>query len=145
MYWTGRLVWVLTPKRISSAFSDCGVRFPWNLPSMARAGFPGISLGSRKLNVSAAQSVRIKNPRRRTTYLIDADPGLLRLQVQQHLLHVGVRVRGRLGVRVGGGRTAGERRGVVLVPVDRLDHRDDRHVADHDLLDLVHDRLLGRR
>jgi hypothetical protein len=38
------------------------LRWPWNLAIIATAGFPGISLGSRKLIVSAAQRVTRKNP-----------------------------------------------------------------------------------
>ena len=61
---------MLTPNRISRAFSDCGVSCPWNFASMASAGFPGISRGSRKLRVSAAHSVKTKKPRRRSANLI---------------------------------------------------------------------------
>ena len=48
---------MLTPNRISSAFSAFGLSSPWNFDIMASAGFPGISRGSRKLRVSAIHSV----------------------------------------------------------------------------------------
>src|SRR5208282_5850367 len=60
---------VLTPKRISRAFSAFGLNSPWNFDIMASAGFPGISRGSRKLRVSATHSVRTKKPSRRSAYL----------------------------------------------------------------------------
>src|SRR5215475_5367952 len=110
---------------MSRAFSACGFSCPWNLDTIASAGFPGISLGSRKLTVSAIHSVSRKKPRRRNANLMLASsrscrapvglhtpaggacpgacapghvPRLLRLEVQQHLLHVRVGVGGRLGV-----------------------------------------------
>ena len=60
---------MLTPNRISSAFSAFGLSSPWNFDIMASAGFPGISRGKKKLRVSAIHSVTTKKPRRRSAYL----------------------------------------------------------------------------
>src|SRR5580658_11257762 len=166
MYCEPRLAWVSTPNRISSAFSDCGVSSPWNLPIMASAGLPGISRGSRKLRVSATHSVSTKKPRRRSAYpklvplgslsVRRAGPGerpchpvaravLPGLEVQQHLLVVRIGPYWRLRVRVARGGPSGEGRRVVLVPVHPFGDRDERHLGQHDLLELVDDGVLGRR
>src|SRR5215470_16854088 len=162
---------VLIPNKISSALIVPGLTCPWNLGSIASAGSPGISRGSRKLRVSAAQSVNRKKPRRRSANLklvsssswsvsyplsgLGACPGAragprtrigsARRQVQQHLLHVRERVRRWLGVGVARGGPAAVMRGAVLVPVHRLHDRDDGQVGQHDLLQLADDVvLLGR-
>src|ERR1700683_3583367 len=133
-----RLAWVLTPNRISSAFSDCGVSSPWNLSIMASAGLPGISRSSRKFRVSATHSVSTKKPRRRSANLklgpLSYAVGglrtpqprtvlLPRLEVQEHLLVVRIGPYWRLRVRVARGRPAGEGRRVVLVPVHPFGYR----------------------
>src|SRR5215467_13641020 len=133
---------VLIPNKISSALIVPGLTCPWNLDSIASAGSPGISRGSRKLRVSAAQSVNRKKPRRRSANLklvsssswsvsyplsrlgLSACPGAgegprARIgsagrQVQQHLLHVRERVGGWLGVGVAWGGPATVVRGAVL-------------------------------
>src|SRR5215831_13204838 len=173
-YCDHRLWLVLIPNKISSALIVPGLTCPWNLDSIASAGSPGISRGSRKLRVSAAQSVNRKKPRRRSANLklvsssswsvsyplsgtgLSACPGgpgrapgtrigSARRQVQQHLLHVRECVRGWLGVGVARGGPAAVVRGAVLVPVHRLHDRDDGQLGQHDLLQLVDDVvLLGR-
>src|SRR6516225_2488523 len=67
-YCESRFSCVLTPNRTSSAFCAFGLSSPWNFDSMASAGLPGISRGSRKFSVSAIHSVRTKKPRRRSAY-----------------------------------------------------------------------------
>src|SRR5262249_12724604 len=163
-YCESRLCFVLIPNRTSSAFIVFGLICPWNLASMACAGLPGISRGSRKLRVSAIHSVRTKKPRRRSAYLklvgsgaqgrggirvagaggasgrvrgAGSWPGkpvargawFLRRRVRHPLLVAGVGVRRRRGERVPRGGPSANRAGVVLVPVHRLDHRDDRHLV----------------
>ena len=84
---TGRLWWVLTPKSDLQRVQRLRVDVAVERAIIARAGLPGISRGMRKLIVSAAQSVRTKNPRRRNTNLIrslQAARPTLGLQVQQH-------------------------------------------------------------
>src|ERR1700760_1646277 len=102
------LWWLSTPKITSRDFSACPLIRPWNLAIMARAGFPGIIRGRKKLSVTAAQRVSTKNPARRRANLMAArPPPLLGRQVQQHLAHVGVVVGGRQRVRVARRRPGG--------------------------------------
>src|ERR1700686_1132253 len=68
-YCEARPWFVLTPNRMSRALIVPGPTCPWNLDSIASAGLPGISRGSRKLRVSAAHSVNTKKPRRRSANL----------------------------------------------------------------------------
>src|SRR6266496_1288727 len=71
-------------------------------------------------------------------------PLLLRRRQVQHLLApVGIVVGSRLRVRVAFGDPAAEAAGVVLEPLAGLRDRDDRHVLQHHLLQLVHDRMLS--
>src|SRR3954467_9122540 len=130
-----------------------GLTRPWNRASSAVAGSPGMSRGIRKFTVTAAQRVSTKKPNRCARYLIAAPPCplssppfpaalLRRLQMQQHLLLVrDLPGRGQR-VRVVLRRPAGEGAGVVLVPLDALGRRDDRHVPQHGLLDGVQQLVL---
>src|SRR5487761_1169178 len=68
-YCDARPSFVLTPNRMSRALIVPGPTCPWNFDSIASAGLPGISRGSRKLRVSAAHSVNTKKPRRRSANL----------------------------------------------------------------------------
>src|SRR2546423_10983647 len=70
MYWENRLCWLLRPNATASALYACGLTGPRNLAIIARAGFPGISRGRKKLSVSAAHRVSAKKPRRRSANLM---------------------------------------------------------------------------
>src|SRR5271170_6491883 len=69
-YCATRFWWVLSPNCASSALSACGLITPLWLAIAARAGFPGIMRGSRKLSVRATHRVSRKKPRRRSTNLM---------------------------------------------------------------------------
>ena len=65
--------------------------------------------------------------------------------MHQHPAEVRRDGRAGLRVRVALRRPAGEVTGVVLEPVDALDHRDHRQIREHDLLELIDDLVLLRR
>ena len=64
-YVTSRFSWLLTPNSISRAWSAAGFA-PRSWDRTAVASFPGISLGMRKLIVSATHRVIAKSPSRRS-------------------------------------------------------------------------------
>src|SRR5579862_9389503 len=105
--------------------------------------------GIMKFRVIAAHKVTTKNPSLRRTYLNPAPlclasrSLLLWEQMEEHHSYIRIVIRRWLRVRVSRRRPTPDVGRVVLVPVDFLCGRDERHVTQHHLFELIGERVLS--